>query len=106
MCPDCEVALVSELPEEPEIPAGSLVPVMETADVAVLPVVKSVLEAAGIPFFVQGDGAIGVIPVGKVGLGGLTSRGHGLSAAILVPKDREDEARDLLTELPEIEGEA
>lgn len=103
MCPDCEVSLVPQLPERPEFSEDDLVRVLETADVAVLPVVKSVLRAAEIPFFVQGDEAMGVIPVGKVGLGGLTSKGHGLSAAILVPKDREDEARALLTEIPEVE---
>lgn len=103
MCPDCEVSLVPELPEEPEFSEGDLVRVMETADVAVLPVVKSVLRAAEIPFVVQGDEAMGVLPVGKVGLGGMTSRGHGLSAGILVPRDREEEARALLTEIPEVE---
>jgi hypothetical protein len=33
----------------------------------------------------------------------MTSKGHGLSAGILVPRDREEEARALLTELPEVE---
>jgi len=103
VCPDCDVHLVPELPPEPKFTEDELVRVLETADVAVLPVVKSVLRAAEIPFVVQGDEAMGVLPVGKVGLGGLTSRGHGLSAAILVPPDREEEARALLTELPEVE---
>lgn len=102
-CPDCDVDLVVELPVEPELSDEDLVLVLETADVAVLPVVKSVLRSADIPFVVQGDEAMGVLPVGKIGLGGLTSRGHGLSAAILVPRDHEEEARALLNELPEIE---
>ena len=102
-CPDCEVTLVAELPETPEWSDEDLVSVMETADVAVLPVVKSVLRAAGIPFVVQGDEAIGVLPVGQIGLGGISSGGHGLSAGILVPRDREEEARALLTELPTAE---
>jgi len=103
-CPDCEVTLVAELPEEFEPSTEELVVVLETADVAVLPVVKSVLEAAEIPFIVQGDEAMGVLPVGKIGLGGLTAKGHGLSAAILVPREYEEEVRALLTELPEDEG--
>ena len=102
-CPDCEVSLVLELPAEPEFSEEDLVVIKETADVAVLPVIKSLLRAAEIPFIVQGDEAMGVLPVGKIGLGGLTSRGHGLSAGILVPRDREEEARALLTELPEVE---
>lgn len=95
--------MVAELADEPEFSEDDLVLVKETADVAVLPVVKSLLRAAGIPFIVQGDEAMGVLPVGKIGLGGMTSRGHGLSAGILVPKDREEEARALFTELPELE---
>jgi hypothetical protein len=103
VCPDCEISLVMELPAEPEFTEDDLVLVQETANVAVLPVIKSLLRAAGIPFIVQGDEAMGVLPVGKIGLGGITSKGHGLSAGILVPRDREDEARALLTELPEME---
>ena len=103
VCPDCEVSLVLELPPESELDDKELISVLETADVSVLPVVKSVLRAAEIPFVVQGDEAMGVLPVGKIGLGGITSRGHGLSASILVSRDREEEARALLTELPEVE---
>lgn len=104
-CVDCEVALVAERPPEREFREDDLVTVLETADVAVLPVVKSLLRAAEIPFLVQGDEAMGVLPVGKIGLGGLTAKGHGLSAGILVPKDREEEARALLTELPDVDDQ-
>ena len=104
-CPDCEVSLVVEVPEMPDLSEEDLVSVLETANVAVLPVVKSLLRAAEIPFIVQGDEAMGVLPVGRVGLGGISSGGHGLSAGILVPKEREEEARALLTELPEPEGD-
>ena len=101
-CPDCEVSLVVEVPKMPDLLAEDLVSVLETANVAVLPVVKSVLRGAEIPFVVQGDEAMGVLPVGRIGLGGISSGGHGLSAGILVPRDREEEARALLTELPEL----
>ena len=103
ICPDCEISLVVELPEEMKLSENDMILVLETADVAVLPVIKSLLRAAEIPFIVQGDEAMGVLPVGKIGLGGMTSKGHGLSAGILVSKDREQEARALLTELPEVE---
>jgi len=102
-CPDCEVPLVEELPDESEGSPEDMVRIFETADVAVLPVIKSLLSAADIPHIVQGDEIMGVIPVGKIGLGGLSPRGHGLSAAIWVPRDRADEARDLLSEAPEID---
>jgi hypothetical protein len=105
-CPDCEVELVPELPPELELAEGNLVTVLETGDVSLLPVVKSVLRAAGIPFFVQGDEAMGVLPVGRLGVGGISSGGHGLAAIVLVPGDREDEAREILTQLPETAGES
>ena len=103
ICPDCEVPLVEELPDESTDSPEDLVRIFETADVAVLPVIKSVLSAADIPYIVQGDEIMGVIPVGGIGLGGLSPRGHGLSAAIWVPHDRADEARALLNEAPEID---
>lgn len=95
------MSLVVELSEKSDLSEDDLVSVLETADVAVLPVVKSVLRAADIPFIVQGDEAMGVLPVGQVGLGGISSGGHGLSAGILVPREREEEARALLTEATE-----
>lgn len=103
VCPDCEVSLVIELPAESEFSEEELVEVLETANVAVLPVVKSLLRAAEIPFLVQGDEAMGVLPVGNMGLGALTTKGHGLAARILVPRDREEEAKALLTELPDVD---
>ena len=103
MCPDCEVSLVPQLPENPEWKQEDLVVVLESANVAVLPVVKSLLRSAEIPFLVQGDEAMSVLPLGKMGLGPLTAKGHGLAALVLVPRDHEEEARALLTEIPEVE---
>jgi hypothetical protein len=99
VCPDCEVELVEEAPP-PEPPSDvALVRVFETADVALLPVIKSVLQAAEIPFITQGDEALGVLPVGRVGAGGISAGGHGLVATILVARERRDEARDLLDQI-------
>jgi hypothetical protein len=98
VCPDCEVELVEEAPP-PEPPSDvELVSVFETADVALLPVIKSVLQSAEIPFITQGDEALGVLPVGRVGAGGISAGGHGLVATILVTRKRRDEARDLLNQ--------
>lgn len=102
-CPDCDVALVAELPAISELGDEDLVAVLDTGDVALLPVVKSVLSAADIPFVVQGDESMGVLPVGKIGVAAISSGGHGLAAMILVPRDREEEARELLTGLTETE---
>jgi len=84
-CPDCGADL---LPAEQE-----LVAVLNTSDSALLPVLKSVLDAAEIPYVVQGDQAMGLFPLGSFG-GGLFRRV--LGASILVPRDREEEARELL----------
>jgi hypothetical protein len=84
-CPDCGADLV---PAEQE-----LVAVLNTSDAALLPVLKSVLDAAEIPYVVQGDQAMGLFPLGSFG-GGLFRRV--LGASILVPRDREEEARELL----------
>ncbi len=77
---------------------GDLVAVFETADVALLPVAKSVLEAAGIPFLVQGEEALGLLPVGRFATG-LTQRGQGMVAIIHVAEERADEVRELLAPL-------
>ena len=73
-----------------------LVRVFETSDVSLLPVIKSVLRSAEIPFVAQGDEALGVLPVGRVGAGGISAGGHGLVATILVDRGHRDEARELL----------
>jgi hypothetical protein len=98
VCPDCEVQLVPTLP--PEEPAAELVPVFETADVSLLPVVKSVLDSAGIPCVVQGDEALGVLPVGRWGAG-ISQSGRGLAATILVDRGRAEEAEELLRPMAE-----
>lgn len=103
-CPDCDVELLAELPPEPA-PDDELVSVLDTADVSLLPVIKSVLSSAGIPFLVQGDEAVGVLPVGKMGVGGFSAGGHGLAATVLVPREHEQEARAVLTQLTDFEGE-
>ena len=77
-CPECDEELVA---------------VLRTSDNNLMPVVKSVLDAAGIPSLVQGDEAMGLLPLGPFG-GGVFSRV--LGASVLVPRNRAEEARDLL----------
>ncbi|MGB3564175.1 MAG: DUF2007 domain-containing protein [Thermoanaerobaculia bacterium] len=94
-CADCGVALVESLPAKDVHPDVELIAVFETADPALLPIVKSVLEAAEIPFFVQGDEAMGLLPVGRFATG-LTQKGQGMVAIIHVDKDHEERAREVL----------
>lgn len=97
-CPDCEVQLVAALP--PEEPDADLVPVFETADVSLLPVVKSLLDSAEIPCVVQGEEALSILPVGRWGAG-ISQSGRGLAATIRVEKGRARDAEELLRPLAE-----
>jgi hypothetical protein len=79
-------------------------PLLTTSDTAFLPVVKSLLESAGIPFIVQGEEALGLFPLGP--LGGTLDAG-GLGATVHVPRERLEEAEALLAEVARTEpGEA
>jgi len=94
-CPDCEVPLVEELPPPPE--DEPLTEVFRTGDASLLPVVKSVLAAAGMPHIVQGEEAQGLFPFGPSS----QSDGRLLAAVVLVPEDRAEEARELLASAEE-----
>jgi hypothetical protein len=75
-------------------PAGpDLETVLETADLAMLAVVKSLLESAGIPYVVQGDQALGLIPLSGPAFG--TTRPP-FQALVLVPKEHAAAAREIL----------
>lgn len=75
-------------------PGGpSLETVLETADLAMLAVVKSLLESAGIPYVVQGDQALGLIPLSGPAFG--VTRPP-FQAFVLVPKEHAAAAREIL----------
>ena len=93
ICPRCDLELVPAESAERKAEDDELVAVLRTSDNNLMPVVKSVLDAAGIPYLVQGDEAMGLLPLGPFG-GGVFSRV--LGASVLVPADRADEARALL----------
>ncbi len=99
-CSDCGVALVPERPPSNQHPHDKLIAVFETTDVTLLPVIKSVLQSAEIPFFVRGDEAMGILPVGTFG-SGINYDGQGLGAAVMVREDRAEEAKALLISIEE-----
>lgn len=76
-----------------DLEASDMVPVFQTADSALLPVIKSVLDSAGIPYVVQGDHAMGLLPLGPFGTG--VSKGL-LGVIVHVPRARAEEAEELL----------
>ncbi len=75
---------------------SDLVAVFDTSDPALLPVVKSLLQGADIPFLVQGEEAMSMLPVGEV-LGPFTKRG--LAARIMVRPEDSEAATELLCDL-------
>lgn len=98
-CPDCDQPLVTEPPPEPSHQAPELRNVLETSDPDVLPIATSALRAAGIPFWTPGETTMDLWPLGSGG-GSLPS--NLISAGILVPADRYEEARAILETRAEI----
>ena len=67
-CSDCELDLVeSAAPSEPEEPEWvELVTVLETGDPSLLMVTKSLLDAEGVPSFVEGVGVYEGLGAGRI----------------------------------------
>ena len=72
---------------------AELVEVYRTADPHLLAILKTVLDAAGIDYVVQGDGALGLLPLGPLPTG---LHRNLWAATILVAADRAEEAWKLL----------
>ena len=70
------------------------VEVLRSTDAAYVDLIGSVLDAAGIPYFVQGHEFQHLFP-----MGGSAPRvlERGLAARVRVPADRADEARELIS---------
>ena len=99
-CADCGVYLVDALSEQPvEGPPGNgeedtdLIEVARTQDSSLLLVYNSLLDGAEIPYTVLGERRMTMEPVGGAFGRPLTSWG----AVILVPPERAEEARELLS---------
>jgi hypothetical protein len=86
-CADCGAELVEELPELQEVAYERFVPVHEIGNAALLPFVESLLQSAGIRFFVKGIGSGLDFVSGPV--------------KVYAEPDRADEARELLKEVGE-----
>jgi hypothetical protein len=88
-----------EPPPEPSHQAPELRNVLETSDPDVLPIATSALRAAGIPFWTPGETTMDLWPLGSGG-GALPS--NLISAGILVPADRYEEAVAILQTRAEV----
>ncbi len=100
-CAECGVSLVDALPAEnrPD-PDSKIVPVFRTGDPMRLPFVKSLLDSAGIEYFVQGEEALGLWPVGAMGS---SANRAGLGAVVHVFERDAAVVGELLTEIGETE---
>lgn len=99
-CVDCEVALVPEQPAEfaERGPEGddTLVSVLAAGDLSVLTRARSLLEAEGIPYSMDGEGLQNLFGAGMIGLGynQIVGPPH-----LKVREEDEARARELLAEL-------
>jgi hypothetical protein len=88
--------LVETLPEESEessVDWLDLETVLVSSDASLLPVVRSLLEAEGIPCFVQGELMQDFLGLGRLATGANQIFGP---VEVQVPKERAQAARDLL----------
>jgi hypothetical protein len=89
VCADCGAKLVNEL--LPEVDERELITVLETGDLAVVALAKSMLENAGIEYVAKGELPMVQLAVGPV--------------EIQVDKDNGAEALELLESLAEGQGD-
>ena len=94
-CDACGVDLVESL-TEPAHDNRPLVTVFKTPDPALVPVIHSLLQDAGIPYTIRNEEILGLFPATAVGLA-IDPRSKG--AEVQVPADRADEAKRLLEDL-------
>ena len=99
-CYDCEVPLGPDPPPEPTVP--QYVTVLETSELSVIPILKTALEGAGIPYRTRGEGLMDLFPLETLGAPMHSSAGE---VEIRVPEDRADEARELLNTAATVEEE-
>lgn len=92
-CLHCDEPPTVRPQPDPSHEGEDLVILVSITDVGLLPVIKSLLDGVGIPYIVQGEEALGLLPVGAFS-GGVSP--GALSANILVPGDRLEEAQALL----------
>jgi hypothetical protein len=103
-CPYCGTRLVESLPEASSHTGGETPPasvpeefeaVHETSDPSEIPILESILNGAGIPFMLEGMERFRAFSGGQ---SPFRFNPRGGTVVIVVPADRAEEARALLTE--------
>ena len=94
-CTDCDAKLVAEPPPAKNHAATPLVTVFETSETDVIPVIKSILRGAEIPFNTRGEAMMNLFPSDLLGR---TMSRPGAEVSFEVPETFAGQARELLTE--------
>ncbi len=96
-CAECEIPLVDDILQSVQTddfgPDVVFVTVYKTGNPALIAVVRSLLEDAGIPYYLKNEGLQDLFPVGN------------FEIEIQVPEESEAEAEELLAKLAEDEAE-
>jgi len=97
-CPDCNISLVDELPAKVKPSPDNLdsVTVFVTGDQSKLLVAKSILDEAGIEYFIRGENIQDLFGWGRIGSGYNLIVGP---VQLQVLRSSENEAKSLLNEL-------
>ncbi len=96
-CNECDVALTHDPPAEEDHEKTPYAMVFATSETDILPVIKSLLQSAEIPFETDGEAMLNLFPSDL--LGPVLSRPRG-EVRIYVPESRAEEARELFAERP------
>jgi hypothetical protein len=99
-CADCHIPLVTKLPKENKKGHDELklVPIYATGDPGIIALIKSILESAGIPYFVKGEETQNLFGLGSLGLGYNNILGP---LEVWVREEEKEAAAELLSELEE-----
>jgi hypothetical protein len=100
-CSECQVHLVEQLPPDPPEPnhtSSELTTVFTTGDAALLPIIESLLNGAGVRFFVKNESTQDLFGMGRVGTGFNVVTGP---VVIQVASEDAPAARELLRPLIE-----
>ena len=98
-CPECDLPLVASLEEpEPGEPEAKLVKVFQTGEAAMIPVVESVLDSAGIEFLAKGEEVQDLFGFGRLGTNYSFVAGP---VEFLVREEDAATARELLEQIAE-----
>jgi hypothetical protein len=95
-CEQCQTELVDTLPPEDEMVYQDLATVYTTGDEGLIGLIKSMMEEAGIPCFARSQGVQDLFALGRMGTGFSPIAGP---VEIQVPKDRAEEAANLLQDI-------